>query len=178
MPQVPDPQEHRIPRPPEVPETIYIDHGPDLPGHYGRDAIFLLVRDPECAFAYWELEAGRIGELKKKIGEDSLKAASWMLRVLNLSSGETAVVNIANAAGNWYIGTTPDTRYRVEIGVFTSDGVFHVLAVSNEVSTPRRGLSRNVDTDWPLTDAEESILGKGEGHDLPRQYDRKYPETS
>lgn len=176
--QIPPEREERVSRPPEVAEkSIYIDRGPDLPGDYGRDVIVLLVRDPECLFTYWELAGGRFEQAVRELGARA-RVSPWILRLYNHTAREETDLPVTREAGNWYIHVRPESRYHVCIGLQMPDGSFYPLACSNEVVTPRKGISPVVDQDWLPTPEEEEVIAKAHQRELPRQYEKKYPEAS
>jgi hypothetical protein len=176
--QIPPEREDRVPRPPEVSEkSIYIDRGPDLPGHYGRDMIVLLVRDPECLFAYWELAGGKCEQAVGELG-DAGRVSQWILRVYDHTANQETSIPVTREAGNWYIHARPDCRYHVCIGLQMADGSFHAFVCSNEIVTPRKGISPVVDQDWLPTREEEEVIANAHQRGLPQQYERKYPEAS
>ena len=111
------------------PGETYLDYGPSLPEKYGRDAVGLLVRDPECIFGYWE--------------------GGETLRMVDLTAGSDRSFNVSTV-GTLFLHADPDHEYEGEL---LRGGV--VVARSNRVRTPRRGPATEMDPEWILTPAQQ-----------------------
>ena len=123
------------------PADIYFDYGPPLPEKYNQDTIFLLIHDPECIFAYWEVS----GQITLDIAsETALHTWKWAIRVYNLSVKSFNDIALpvpqdySNIQGSCYIPVLSDNQYQVELGAFKAN-VFMPLVKSNIVWTPRKG---------------------------------------
>jgi hypothetical protein len=142
-------QEHHQagrPTPPEPDQaSVYLDYGPTLPDSYQQDTIFLMIRDPECIFTYWEL-SGRIAPDTFRLRDLKKYAVQWTLRTHNLSHKEffdtelETPANPDNVEGRYYLAVRPDNEYQVEIGLL-SNQQFISLVKSNIVRTPLKGKS-------------------------------------
>ena len=127
----------------------YLDYGPAIPFRYGVPCVRLLVRDPECLYAYWE--------------------GGSMLRLLDLTAGGERWVGV-DEVGSWFGTAAPEHEYEAEIGR-SEAGRFVAVARSNRVRAPRRGPATVVDEAWVPTPAEleelRALAGKVEFHSRP-----------
>lgn len=125
----------------------------ELPVSYGENKIIIMVRDPQCIFAYWDIAIEKINELKEKL-KDSWQTSKFILRVYDITDVKTENAHkysdIAIAVANsWYINVdAPDRTYCVEIGVLAENGEFLVIARSNAVHTPSNRVSDETDEEW------------------------------
>lgn len=153
-----------------------------LPRHYGIDRCRLMVRDPYCIHAYWEVNAGTIERAKEDLGAE-WEGHKRILRVHGIPvSGDQEEppadffdVDLNEEADNWYIDVPRANRgYRVDIGVLTAAGLFYPLSSSNTAITPRDTASRSGGETWvappaaPVTSptsGEEASSDARAGHD-------------
>lgn len=155
---VPPPVSHLTGAEVSPPQTEFIPHetvreapSRELPERYGDNQIYLMVRDPYWIFAYWEIQ----GEVQEKafhsLGGDWGEIKS-ILRVYETTDHERIPSSfdmaIAGMARDWYVQVLPNRSYVVEIGLLHRDGRFITLARSNEVTTPRDGMSDVLDENW------------------------------
>jgi len=135
---------------PAVPQgaQVYVDRGPELPGKYGQDTLFAMVRDPNWLYVYWDLSGGARERLC------AVAAGIWVLRVHNVPAGSFDDVPVLIEGGNWYLPVAADTEYRIDIGLLDATGKFHVAASSRPVRTPRMGISQLVDEEWLILEDE------------------------
>jgi hypothetical protein len=134
----------------------------EVPAKYGEDRITAIVRDPYCVFVYWEITPASLERARAEFAASD-GAASLSLRVYDITDkifdGKNANswfdIASVDAIGDWYINTAaPGRSYCVEAGLLDPAGEFHCLARSNPVSTPRAGMSDEVDARW-MTRSEE-----------------------
>ncbi len=127
-----------------------------LPRHYGIDRCRLMVRDPYCIHAYWEVNAGTVERAREDLGAE-WEGHKRILRVHGIPvSGDPEEppadffdVGLNEEADNWYIDVPRANRgYRVDIGVLTAAGLFYPLASSNTAITPRDTASRAGQETW------------------------------
>ncbi len=109
-----------------------------LPDRYGDHRLVVLVRDPNQAYVYWDLDPKRMRELAPG-GEP----ARWVLRVYNaplhpvVEKGAFFDVDINVKDGSYYLDLSrPGARFIVEIGVVDASGWFRATAESNAVILP------------------------------------------
>jgi hypothetical protein len=139
-----------------------------LPEGYGDNHIVLLVRDPRCLYAYWEITQDKREELQQKLGIDIWQQSKLILRVedvTDLATGGNSVnyfdIEIDNHAMSWYVHVPEANRsYRVNLGFLTHHREFYTLARSNIVTTPRDGISEIIDEQWMIVEEEFKRLYK------------------
>jgi hypothetical protein len=114
----------------------------DLPERYGDHRLVVLARDPNWAYAYWDLNPTQVRNLLKSAGQTADKAR-WILRVYSAAlqpveeKGHYFDVDIDVEAGNYYLNLSrPGARFIVEIGVIDASGLFRSTAQSNSVILP------------------------------------------
>jgi len=128
---------------------LFIDRGPELPGYYGQDKVFAMVRDPNWLYTYWDLTGGARERLAGVAA-----SGVWVLRVYNTAAGSYDDIPVLIEGGNWYLPVASDTEYRVEIGVLDRSGKFHIGAASSPIRTPRMGISQLIDEEWLILEDE------------------------
>ncbi|MHB9154901.1 MAG: DUF4912 domain-containing protein [Endomicrobiales bacterium] len=143
-----------------------------LPKSYGDTKIAILPRDPMWMYAYWEISPEALNELRNKLGNEKFNASRWILRVYDVSgiqfNGSNAHryfdVSVNYDTDNWYINVGEMNRaWCVDLGVFTPDGEFVVIARSNVLSMPRQGVSPVTDEQWAILQQEFERLLKLSG---------------
>jgi hypothetical protein len=109
------------------------------------------------------------------LGQD-WHTARPILRLFDVSSQETTAtsetpirdVDIHGGCNNWYLEVTqPPRSFRVDVGYLSRRGQFFVLARSNVVSTPKAGVSDQIDENWSDLDPSKAdrILSMSSGFD-------------
>lgn len=135
---------------PPVPQP-YAPERRELPDNYGDNQIYLLVRDPYWIYSYWEVQTDHQEKALAKIG-GSWNGVTSVLRVFDITDGTNNPpyfdILLQNMVRSWYINGQPNHAYVVEIGLLHRDGRFICLARSNEVRTPRAGMSEVIDEQW------------------------------
>lgn len=131
----------------------------ELPSGYGEDQITIMARDPQVAYAYWEVTPARIEREKQWFGWDS----TLCVRVYDITgvpfTGDNAQgyydQEIADRIGSWYFGINrPGHSLAADIGLRTANGRFLTLARSNFITMPRDGVSDVIDEEWMITEEE------------------------
>lgn len=129
-----------------------------IPERYNENYLVLLVRDPYCLFAYWELTAEQQELITKEFG------CSWggvplLLRLYDVTGlnfdGRNAHsfkdISVHALADNFYLHDLEANKgYCVDLGVITPDGRFITIIRSNIVSTPRDTLADG--SVWEMAD--------------------------
>jgi len=152
---------------PAAPKTMATGHA--------KDRIVVLVRDPYWLHVYWELTHQSVQRAEAALGQD-WHGARPILRLFDVSAHETTAtsetpvrdVEIHGGCNNWYLEVNnPPRTFRVDIGYFSKRGQFYVLARSNVVSTPKAGVSDQLDDNWSDLDAStaDRILSMSNGFD-------------
>jgi uncharacterized protein len=147
----------------------------DLSTGFGKDRIVVMVRDPYWLHAYWELTHQSVQRAEAALGQD-WHGARPILRLFDVSSQETTAtsetpvrdVDIHGGCNNWYLEVTkPPRSFRVDIGYLSRRGQFFVLARSNVVSTPKAGVTDQLDENWSDLDpsSADRILSMSSGFD-------------
>jgi hypothetical protein len=118
--------------------------------------VVVLVRDPTCLFAYWELQNDRIDALRQQWGS-ALDGSIFVLRVFDVTdAGESGWadapsfdIDLPQGVEQWYVTVPrPSRRHRLEIGWRLADGRFVSIVTSNMVLTPLGRVSDQVDAKW------------------------------
>lgn len=109
----------------------------ELPPTYDEDRAVLLVRDPQWAYAYWDL--------RKALATRDPAHGDFrqILRVQEMSGHEGRPayfydVPVPPYARSWYLKLPGDgRRYRIEVGLHYRDGSYAPVAASNGIEMPR-----------------------------------------
>ena len=117
-----------------------IDQGlTDLPNEYRKSRIVLMPRDPEWAYAYWNIPNELKEELRRQGGRQ-LALRIYDVTDINLdyqSLHSIQEYSCDELANEWYIPiSVSDRNYIVEIGYRCADGHWLVLARSEPVHIP------------------------------------------
>ncbi len=120
-----------------------------------HDRVILVVRDSYWIQAYWEITKTTVERAKAALS-DYWHSAKPVLRLLETktdglaNSVENVVREIPIHGGvkNWFIDVSdPPKSYRVAIGYVATGDRFHMIAKSNEVTTPKPG-NESIDENW------------------------------
>ncbi|MCL4442124.1 MAG: DUF4912 domain-containing protein [Firmicutes bacterium] len=137
-----------------------------FPERYNENCLVLLVRDPHCLFAYWELSGEQRDLVAKEVG-CSWGAVLLVLRLydvtgLNAGAGSAhshTDISVHALADNFYMKDLAANKgYYVEMGVVMPDGRFVVILRSNTVTTPRDTLADGAV--WETADLPDREVGK------------------
>lgn len=126
------------PIPPEV--LASVDEGlPDLPSGYGESRIVLMPRDPQWAYAYWDIPNDHKEELRRQGGA---RLALRFYDVTDIDISYQAPHSLQQyecdeMAREWYLPIpVSDRDYAIEIGYLCNDGRWLLLARSTPVHIP------------------------------------------
>lgn len=167
-------EEHRLPATPP-PAGLWIDWGPPAPESWKQDRAVLLVRDPGCIFACWELTGPHADWLPQRHGPDAFAQGRWRLRLFG-ASGLREDTPASHPLGSWYFRVEPDTAWRAEVGLLLR-GEWIVVASAPEVRTPRADISPIVDEDWPVSE-EEMLRQLGMGREEAKSWIARLREAA
>jgi uncharacterized protein len=109
-----------------------------LPEGYGASRIMLLPKDPQSAYAYWDVPQ----EAKQAIrNQGGLRLALRLADVTGLAAGKQAhniqQFDCDELARDWHLAIpVSDRDYLVELGYVAQDGRWLVLTTSNPVRIP------------------------------------------
>lgn len=133
---------HHVHRPPHGAAAVA---GPryDVPHGYRDNQVTLLVRDPQCVYAFWDVTGV------------SRTTSSLVLRVYDLTNrdherwdGARYADFVVGGTTSWYVHTeTPGLVLGAAIGV-RQRSEFVPLARSNVVATPPGRISDETDAEW------------------------------
>ncbi len=135
----------------------------DLPQGYGESRIVLLPRDPQWAYAYWDVPNEHRQELRQQGGQQ-LALRVYDTTGIDLNSRKAHNVQeylCDELAREWYLPIpVSDREYVIDIGYRCPDGRWLVLARSAPVTIPPAYPSDWVDDQFITIDWEESLVGK------------------
>jgi uncharacterized protein len=116
--------------------TAYEELG-QLPESYGVNSIFLIARDPQWLFTYWDIDWGSFPANAAREGGKKI-----YLKVFFENDREQATIEVNPEAKNWYIPVPqPSTTYHVEIGYFGDKAKWTPIARSGGATTPSDAMS-------------------------------------
>ncbi|MGD1705022.1 DUF4912 domain-containing protein, partial [Dapis sp. BLCC M229] len=141
-----------------------IDEGlTDLPNGYGKSRIVLMPRDPEWAYAYWDIPNQLKEELRRQGGQQ-LALRTYDVTDINLDYQSPHSIQeypCDELAREWYIPIpVSDRNYTVEIGYRCADGRWLVLARSERVHIPPVYPSDWIDDQFITVSWDEDLRGK------------------
>ncbi|MEK6548667.1 MAG: DUF4912 domain-containing protein [Nitrospirota bacterium] len=128
----------------------------NIPDHYGRTELVLMVMDPLHLFAYWEVTPESLREAQDALGAE-MDGAGAVVRFYDISlihfdgtnAHHTFDIDIGLEARGWYVPVwTADKSYCADLGFVARTGRFHAIVRSNVIQTPRDGVSGNTDERW------------------------------
>ncbi|MBS9771610.1 MAG: DUF4912 domain-containing protein, partial [Trichodesmium erythraeum GBRTRLIN201] len=141
-----------------------VDEGlTDLPNGYAKSKIVLMPRDPEWAYAYWDISNELKEELRSQGGQQ-LALRTYDVTDINLDSQSPHSIQeypCDELAREWYIPIpVSDRNYTVEIGYRCADGRWLVLSRSEEVNIPPVYPSDWIDEQFITVSWDEDLRGK------------------
>lgn len=117
----------------------------DLPTHYDVTRVVLLPKDPEWAFAYWEISKAD----QDRLGLSGESQTEWLaLRIHDASGGGEVAphfdVKVGQASGSWHVRLPRAGRaWRAELGLAGASGKFEAICASGAI-----GATRDVAAAW------------------------------
>lgn len=116
-----------------IPE--YEDLG-ELPSKYGTSKLFLVARDPQWLYAYWDLTYDQLSEAQNRAHDGKL------FLELRKDGGRIQQIQISAWSHDWYLhAPQAGSGYQAEIGYYRKDGGFEVIARSSNAPTPPDSIS-------------------------------------
>ncbi len=135
----------------------------ELPGGYGESRIVLLPRDPQWAYAYWDVPNDHKQELRRQGGQ-ILSLRLYDVTDVNLDYQTPHNVQeymCDEMAREWYMPIpVSDRDYVIDIGYRCADGRWLVLARSAPVRIPPVYPSDWIEDVFVTVDWEEDLRGK------------------
>jgi hypothetical protein len=135
----------------------------ELPGGYGESRIVLMPRDPQWAYAYWDISNEHKEQLRRQGGQQ-LALRLYDATDINLEYQAPHSVQeylCDELAREWYLPIpVSDRHYIVEIGYRCGDGRWLILARSAAVRIPPVYPSDWIEDIFVTVDWEEELSGK------------------
>jgi hypothetical protein len=135
----------------------------DLPGGYGENRITLLPRDPQWAYAYWDIPNDSKEELRRQGGQQlALRLYDVTDTDLNTQGAHSIQEYLCDElAREWYMPIpVSDRDYVIDIGYRCADGRWLVLARSAIVRIPPVYPSDWIEDIFITVNWEEELTGK------------------
>lgn len=142
--------------------TVDADLG-DLPEGYGESRIVLMPRDPQWAYAYWDVTNEHKEELRRQGGS---RLALRFYDVTDINFGQQTPHSVQQyecdeVAREWYLPIpVSDRDYAAEIGYICGDGRWLILARSAPVRIPPVYPSDWIEDTFITVAWEESLESK------------------
>src|SRR5260370_42685222 len=128
----------------------------ELPDHYGRTELVLMVVDPLLLFGYWEVTPESLREAQDALGAE-MEGARAVLRFYDISlihfdgtnAHHTFDIDIGLEARGWYVHLwTAGKSYCADLGFVARTGRFQAVTRSNIVHPPRADVSARDEQRW------------------------------
>jgi uncharacterized protein len=141
-----------------------VDEGlPELPAGYGDSRIMLMPRDPQWAYAYWDIPNSHKEEVRRQ-GGIRLALRFYDVTDINLDYQRPHSLQqyeCDELAREWYLPVpVSDRDYMIEIGYITADGRWLLLARSTAIRVPPVYPSDWVDDQFVTIDWDEALQAK------------------
>jgi len=139
-----------------------VDEDLSLPAGYGDSRIVLMPRDPQWAYAYWDIPNEHKEYLRRQGG---VRLALRFYDVTDISDAQRPhslqQYECDELAREWYLPVpVSDREYAIEIGYIAMDGRWLLLARSATVRIPPVYPSDWVDDQFVTIDWDEELRGK------------------
>ena len=135
----------------------------ELPDGYGESRIVLLPRDPQWAYAYWDIPNEHKQELRQQ-GGNRLALRFYDVTDIDLNSQRPHSVQqyeCGEVAREWYLPIpVSDRDYSVEIGYMCNDGRWLVLSRSAPVRIPPVYPSDWIEDQFITVDWNQDLRGR------------------
>ncbi|MEB3217528.1 MAG: DUF4912 domain-containing protein [Nostocales cyanobacterium 94392] len=141
-----------------------VDEGlADLPAGYGESRIVLMPRDPQWAYAYWDISNEHKEDLRRQGGQQ-LALRIYDVTDINLDNQSAHSLQeypCDELAREWYLPIpVSDRDYVIDIGYRCGDGRWLILARSARVHVPPVYPSDWIEDVFITVDFEEDLRGK------------------
>jgi uncharacterized protein len=135
----------------------------EIPGGYAESRIVLLPRDPQWAFAYWDITAEHKQELRSQGGQ-SLALRVYDVTDIDMEHQSPHSIQeypLDEVAREWYLSIpVSDREYLVDIGYRCADGRWLVLARSASIRIPPVYPSDWIEDHFLTINWQEDLRGK------------------
>jgi uncharacterized protein len=135
----------------------------ELPDGYGESRIVLMPRDPQWAYAYWDIPIAHKEELRRQGGQQlALRIYDTTDIDINTQAPHSVQEYLCDEmAREWYLPIpVSDRDYVADIGYRCGDGRWLVLARSTSVSIPPVYPSDWIEDAFITVDWKEDLKGK------------------
>ncbi|MGD1917540.1 MAG: DUF4912 domain-containing protein, partial [Pleurocapsa sp.] len=135
----------------------------ELPDGYGESRIVLMPRDPQWAYAYWDVPSNHKEELRRQGGQQlALRIYDTTDIDINTQAPHSVQEYLCDEmAREWYLPIpVSDRDYVADIGYRCADGRWLVLARSASVSIPPVYPSDWIEDAFITVNWEEDLKGK------------------
>jgi len=115
-----------------------------IPERYDETRIVLMLRDPDWAFAYWDISTSVADKLKSDKDFESL-----VLRVYDFDDKSFYFdITVQFTDMSWYINLpNRNSSYVIELG-YIANKIYTALAESNRIQTPEGNIAVEKDPGW------------------------------
>ncbi len=135
----------------------------EIPGGYGENRIVLLPRDPQWAYAYWDITNECKDELRSQGGQQ-LALRLYDVTDINMEYQSPHSIQeypLDEMAREWYLSIpVSDREYLLDIGYRCADGRWLVLARSAEIHVPPVYPSDWIEDHFLTIGWQEELKGK------------------
>ncbi len=135
----------------------------DLPGGYGESRIMLLPRDPQWAYAYWDIPNEHKQELRNQ-GGSRLALRFYDVTDIDINSQSPHSLQqyeCGEVAREWYLPVpVSDRDYSIEVGYICDDGRWLVLSRSAPIRIPPVYPSDWVEDQFVTVDWSADLRGR------------------
>jgi uncharacterized protein len=135
----------------------------EIPGGYAESRIVLLPRDPQWAFAYWDITAEHKHELRSQGGQ-SLALRVYDVTDIDIEHQSPHSIQeypLDEMAREWYLSIpVSDREYLVDIGYRCADGRWLVLSRSASIRIPPVYPSEWIEDHFLTINWQEDLRGK------------------
>jgi uncharacterized protein len=135
----------------------------EIPGGYAESKVVLLPRDPQWAYAYWDITNEHKQELRSQGGQ-SLALRLYDVTDINMESQSPHSIQeypLDEMAREWYLSIpVSDREYLLDIGYRCADGRWLVLARSAEIRIPPVYPSDWIEDHFVTINWKEDLRGK------------------
>ena len=128
----------------------------DLPWSYGENRITVVVRDPDSAYLYWEIDDEGIAAARARLGAGGERG--WCnLRIYDTTGHDFDGTNardyfdltVDRADREYYLMIRrPGSSMHAELGIKTDEGFFQSITRSGRADFPRNAPSPNATLEW------------------------------
>jgi hypothetical protein len=114
-----------------------------LPETYAANRIRLLAQSPRKLFLYWEFARNPFETLSRAYVPQA-DSYSLVVKLVEIESG-TETLHLASPTRSQWVDARPGGSYRADVGFYAEGRNFIRLLSSDNIHTPRAGVSRRAD---------------------------------